>query len=69
MNIDLTYDIEQYPQIAYGINGMYQGIKRLTELTGNPDYENYSQQVYDWFSGKNIALEPMYNDNSALLAM
>ncbi|MEE8437015.1 MAG: hypothetical protein V3S22_01630, partial [Candidatus Neomarinimicrobiota bacterium] len=49
------------PQIAYGINGMYRGIKMLADLTGKPVYEKYSEQIYSWFSGKNIARVPMYD--------
>ncbi|MCH7613665.1 MAG: hypothetical protein IIB45_09950 [Candidatus Marinimicrobia bacterium] len=61
MNADSTYDMEQFPQIAYGINGMYRGIKMLADLTGKPVYENYSEQIYSWFSGENIARVPMYD--------
>ncbi|MEE8437517.1 MAG: hypothetical protein V3S22_04175 [Candidatus Neomarinimicrobiota bacterium] len=61
MNADSTYDMEQFPQIAYGINGIYRGIKMLGDLTGNLVYENYSERIYGWFSGKNIARVQMYN--------
>ncbi len=57
---DSTYTLTPYPQIAYGINSMYQGIKSLAEVTGDPKYANRSEEIFSWFTGKNSASIPMY---------
>ena len=55
---------ETFPQIAYGINSVYRGIKSLAEITKNPKYDEYAEQVFQWYFGKNIVKTPMYDMNS-----
>lgn len=58
---DSTYTLTPYPQIAYGINSMYQGIKALSDVTGDPKYVKLSDLIFAWFTGKNTAGIPMYD--------
>ena len=36
LSSDGTYQMATYPQIAYGINSLYRGVKTLAEITGKP---------------------------------
>jgi len=58
---DHTYKLTSYPQIAYGINSIYQGIKSLAEVTGDKKYKELSEEVFEWFTGKNSAGSHMYD--------
>lgn len=58
---DSTYTLTPYPQIAYGINSMYQGIKALADVTGDPKVTKRSGEIIGWFTGKNTAGIPMYD--------
>ncbi|HBY19162.1 MAG: Uncharacterized protein XE04_0545 [Marinimicrobia bacterium 46_43] len=58
---DSTYTLTPYPQIAYGINSMYQGIKALADVTGDPKDIKRSEEIFAWFTGKNTAAIPMYD--------
>ncbi len=58
---DSTYTLTPYPQIAYGINSMYQGIKTLADVTGDPKDAKRSGEIFGWFTGKNTAGIPMYD--------
>jgi hypothetical protein len=60
LNADSTYTLTSYPQIAYGINSIYQGMKSLADITGDKKYQNLSEEVFAWFIGKNTAGLPMY---------
>ena len=55
------FDQEVFPQIAYGINSTYRGIKSLAKITKNKKYEDFSDQVFDWYFGKNIANSQIYD--------
>jgi len=60
MQPDGSYQIKYYPQIAYGINALYTGIKELADATNSPHYAHYAEQVFDWFLGHNVARTPIY---------
>lgn len=56
----------QFPQIAYGFNSIYRGIKTLASVTENEEYINLSEYVFSWFQGQNIAQTPMYYSNTGI---
>jgi len=55
------FEQEVFPQIAYGINSVYRGLKFLAEITKEQKYAAYSDIVFDWYLGKNIANSQMYD--------
>ncbi|MCG2716196.1 MAG: hypothetical protein L6422_07915 [Candidatus Marinimicrobia bacterium] len=61
LSSDGTYQMATYPQIAYGINSLYRGVKTLAEITGKPEYKAYAEQIFAWFTGHNIAGAAMYD--------
>ncbi len=64
VNTDAEYKMETYPQIAYGINSVYRGIKSLAEITREKKYSKYANRVFQWYSGANIAKTRMYDPNN-----
>jgi hypothetical protein len=58
---NMSYQIENYPQIAYGIHSIYHGIQALAKVTGDQYYENLAEQVFGWFKGQNVAGSPIYD--------
>lgn len=58
------YTMDPLPQIAYGINSIYRGLKSLSMLENNVEYAQLSEEVFMWFKGDNIAQTPMYNPAS-----
>jgi len=58
------YEVEKFPQIAYGINSIYQGMKSLAEITGDERYNQYSEQIFGWYTGSNSAGVAMYDPAS-----
>ncbi|MFH1852420.1 MAG: hypothetical protein ABIA75_08750 [Candidatus Neomarinimicrobiota bacterium] len=61
LNTDGSYDIIDYPQIAYGTNAVYQGIRTLANLTGSNVYQKQAEQVYAWFLGNNRLGTALYD--------
>ncbi|MCF7826622.1 MAG: hypothetical protein K9N29_08210 [Candidatus Marinimicrobia bacterium] len=61
LNSNGVDDIQDYSQIAYGLNSVYRGINLLAAITGSPEYAAEAEQVFGWFKGQNIAGVPMYN--------
>lgn len=61
LNPDGSYTVETFPQIAYGVHAVYSGIKSLADVTGSPRYRAYAEQVFGWFTGRNIAKMPLYD--------
>jgi hypothetical protein len=55
------YDIVKLPQIAYGINSLYHGMKLLADLTGEEIYREHSETIFSWFTGNNFVKTPMYD--------
>ncbi|MFP4547580.1 MAG: hypothetical protein ACLFQM_05565 [Fidelibacterota bacterium] len=60
------FEMETYPQIAYGINSVYRGIKSLAVITKNKKYEEYAEKVFQWYFGGNIANTKMYNSGTGV---
>ncbi|MCH8068281.1 MAG: hypothetical protein IID16_03260 [Candidatus Marinimicrobia bacterium] len=54
------YSVVDMPQIAYGFNSIYRGLRLLAEITGETIYFQRSEEVFLWFKGNNIANTPMY---------
>jgi hypothetical protein len=61
MNSNQTYKKVDFPQIAYGINSLYRGLKSLADITNDDFYAERSETIFGWFTGKNIAQTPMYD--------
>jgi hypothetical protein len=58
---DETYTMTPFPQIAYGINSMYQGMQAFADKTENQKYYKTAGEILTWFTGKNTARIPMYD--------
>jgi hypothetical protein len=50
-----------YPQIAYGIDSMTQGLLALYQATGDDKYARMAGLAAGWFYGNNSAAFPMYD--------
>ncbi|RKY49572.1 MAG: hypothetical protein DRP86_05025 [Candidatus Neomarinimicrobiota bacterium] len=61
VHADGIYTITHYPQIAYGINSMYQGMRALADETGYRKYQKMSDEILAWFTGNNTARIAMYD--------
>jgi len=55
-----SYSVTMFPQIAYGINSMYRGLKTLAEITENKQYAERAERVFQWYKGQNVAGKAMY---------
>jgi len=55
------YQLETYPQIAYGITSMYRAMQELYKLTGQEKNKARAERIFAWFQGKNIANVMMYD--------
>jgi len=64
---EITYDpggewqVSDFPQIAYGINSTYRGIKALADHEISDYYTALADHVFSWFEGENIAHTIMYD--------
>jgi hypothetical protein len=56
-----SISVQGFPQIAYGISSSYRGIRALAIITGDPDYSNSAETIFQWFHGKNRASQAMYD--------
>ncbi len=56
-----NYITETYPQIAYGFNSLYHGMKTLANMTGEKKYELAAENIFAWFIGQNKAGFSMYD--------
>ncbi|MBC8402190.1 MAG: hypothetical protein H8E14_11940 [Candidatus Marinimicrobia bacterium] len=61
VNSDYTYSVAEFPQIAYGINSSYQGLKALWNVTQEQKYLIQADRIYDWFSGNNVTGQKLYD--------
>jgi len=61
LNSKQTYKKVDFPQIAYGINSLYRGMKSFADITNSNIYKENAESVFGWFTGKNIAQTPMYD--------
>jgi len=59
-----NWEVNDYSQIAYGINSTYRGMQALAEITGSPEYQQRAEQVFSWFKGDNVARIQMYDPAS-----
>ena len=51
----------EFPQIAYGVNSMVQGLVALHQATGDETYGKLAGLAAGWFYGNNAAGFPMYD--------
>lgn len=51
----------EFPQIAYGVNSIVQGLVALHEATGDDTYGKLAGLTAGWFYGNNAAGFPMYD--------
>ena len=58
------FSVTEMPQIAYGIHSIYRGMKSLAEITGDTVYTQRSEDVFQWFTGANVAHTQMYQPES-----
>ncbi|HDY75100.1 MAG TPA: hypothetical protein ENH49_01110 [Candidatus Marinimicrobia bacterium] len=58
------YEMTPAPQIAYGINSIYHGLKSLAALENNVEYSELSERVFMWFKGDNIAQTQIYDSET-----
>ena len=54
-------DQKQFPQIAYGFRPMIWSCIEAFVVTGEKKYLQRAEEIVEWFSGKNIANQQMYN--------
>ena len=58
---DQTYNVEDYPQIAYGLNSTLRGLNALARITKDPAHQVNAELVFGWFSGDNNGGLAMYD--------
>jgi len=58
---DLSIKTEIYPQIAYGIDSAYRGLREFNRTAGNETTRQNAEQILAWFTGENMGGEPMYD--------
>ncbi|PXA94099.1 sugar phosphotransferase [Nostoc sp. 3335mG] len=54
-----AYDVERFPQIAYGITPMVLAATEASRQTGQPRYRALAQRLGTWFTGANAARRVM----------
>ncbi len=54
-------DQQQFPQIAYGFRPMIWACIETFQVTGEEKYIQRAEEIAEWFSGKNIANQQMYD--------
>lgn len=59
-----NYTTETYPQIAYGFNSLYHGMKTLANITNEQKYALAAENIFGWFIGQNNAGISMYDPES-----
>ena len=59
-----NYITQTYPQIAYGFNSLYHGMKTLANITNEQKYELAAENIFTWFTGQNKAGFAMYDIES-----
>jgi hypothetical protein len=52
---------QEFPQIAYGVNSLVQGLVALHQATGDDTYGKLAGLAAGWFYGNNAAGFPMYD--------
>lgn len=59
-----NYTTKTYPQIAYGFNSLYHGMKTLANITNEQKYVLAAENIFGWFIGQNNAGISMYDPES-----
>lgn len=59
-----NYTTETYPQIAYGFNSLYHGMKTLADITNEQKYALAAENIFAWFIGQNKAGISIYDIKS-----
>lgn len=59
-----NYTTKTYPQIAYGFNSLYHGMKTLANITNEQKYALAAENIFGWFIGQNNADISMYDPES-----
>lgn len=50
-----------FPQIAYGLSPMVLAAMEAYRVTGKPHYRATARRLFAWFSGSNVAGQPLYD--------
>ncbi|MFC1593591.1 hypothetical protein ACFL3O_01515, partial [Candidatus Neomarinimicrobiota bacterium] len=58
------YTTETYPQIAYGFNSLYHGMKTFADITNEQKYALAAENIFAWFIGQNKAGISIYDIKS-----
>ncbi len=58
------FTVTEWPQIAYGMNSIYRGLKTLALIENSGHYQQLSEEVFQWFKGVNPAQTPMYDPST-----
>ena len=61
LNSKQTYKKVDFPQIAYGINSLYRGMKSFADINNNDSYAERAETIFSWFTGQNMARISMYD--------
>jgi len=61
ISFDDLHAITYFERIAYGIRCVAVGLIRLYEATGDPRYAKMAGLAASWFTGNNVAGQPMYD--------
>ena len=61
LNSNQTYKKVDFPQIAYGVNSLYRGMKSFADITKSNIYKENAEAIFGWFIGQNMAQIPMYD--------
>lgn len=61
ISADGSYELNAYPQIAYGLNATYQGIYTFAQMSDDKTYFRLAENVFGWFKGENAVGKPMYD--------
>jgi hypothetical protein len=61
LNSKQTYKKVDFPQIAYGINSLYRGMKSFADINNNDSYTERAETIFSWFTGQNMARISMYD--------
>lgn len=56
-----AFDVQRFPQIAYGISPMVLAANEAYRVTGEVRYRHLARQLSAWFAGDNAAGRPMYD--------
>lgn len=59
-----NYTTKIYPQIAYGFNSLYHGMKTLANITSEQKYALAAENIFGWFIGQNNVGISMYDPES-----